>query len=124
MTQVIYPTHTCFDDALDLATGLVREDRRRAVTLRVVHGIVHPYDKPFAHAWLEAGAQVFFCGIQDGEKRVFQISRSEYYAEILVLECTRYTLGHALRLNRQTGHYGPWTAQYRALCRQGESHAQ
>jgi hypothetical protein len=39
-------------------------------------------------------------------------------------EAVRYTFAEALRLNHQSGHYGPWVEEWRALCggnRQWES---
>ncbi len=124
MTQVIYPTQTCFDDALDLLVALCHQDRRRRRALRLVHAVVAPDGAPCAHAWVDDATQVFFQGLVDGAKHTFESSRAEYYTGITVRECTRYTLQQALLHNRRTGHYGPWQARYRALCLGGDPHAQ
>ena len=120
MNLIISPTHTCFDDALDLLVALLRQNQGRRRTLRLVHGIVLAGgSRLWAHAWLQEGDTVFFSGIVDGEKSYFQGSRAEYYAEIQVQEHTSYTVAMALEHNRTSGHYGPWKARYLALCGHG-----
>ena len=124
----IYPTHTCFDNALDFIAAVLQEnpdDRDVLVTeLSLVHGIcLAPDGQPYAHAWVEHGAHCIFAGILDGKQKYFAAFHDDYYAELGVQEVTRYTLQDALTHNRRTGHYGPWERRYRALCgRQEEPH--
>jgi hypothetical protein len=75
-------------------------------------------DEPFAHGWIEDDADdtVGQAGILDGERIWFTVSRPEWYGQMRVQAVTRYRLDDALRLNWQTGHYGPWRPEYRALC--------
>lgn len=58
----IFPTHTCFDDALDYVTERLKNDPRCIEVLSVVHGIcLIPVgtrkDEPYAHAWVEERRQ-------------------------------------------------------------------
>jgi hypothetical protein len=122
----IYPTHECFNDALDFISDVLIQnpDDREALVeeLLLVHGIcLAPDGQPYAHAWVQDGDRCIFCGILDGTRGYFAASRDEYYAEMRVQDVTRYPVHEALRHNRRTRHYGPWLPKYRALCRTTDS---
>lgn len=107
----IYPTHKCFDDALDFLEGLYKEKNPMLYRMRLVHGIcLHPDDgHEYAHAWVEQDEEfVIFAGIYRGENQYFAAAREEYYADAKVQETTKYTLLEALCENHKAGHYGPW----------------
>lgn len=120
---VILPSHTCFDDALDTMVEMLRAagpDAALHEQLFLVHAIVTPEGYPaMAHAWLEDDREqtAIFSGILTGEKRRFVTPKETYYANQRPLSVTRYTYREAFVLNRQSGHYGPWKPEYRALCR-------
>jgi len=127
---VIYPTHKCFDNAMEFC-----ERRARAfhpsieTTLRLVHGIILIPDQPdgltdaragerAVHAWVEDGDLVWDAGLmEDGTPIEFAVQKAEYYAHYRVQETTVYTMWDVLEHNRASGHYGPWRPEYRALCR-------
>lgn len=125
----LYPTHTCFDDALDYL-GLVAtaEGRRGLRGLALVHGIClvpegesfvgagQPGDR-FAHAWVESGGRVIQGAILDGERVYFSILRVEFFEKWRVQDFTRYTPRQAMRQNRLSNHFGPWESKYEALTR-------
>lgn len=114
---VILPTHTCFDDALDLCMALARQSPTLRYTLYLVHGIcIAPDGEHYAHAWVEDGPWCLFTGIYEGSRQHFQAARAEYYADLQITERTRYRLKTAIRHNHASGHFGPWQARYRALC--------
>lgn len=119
----IYPTHTCFDDALDYLELVLRAQGRKSLRrLVVVHGIClhEETSEPFAHAWVEQGDEVHHAGILRGERVWVTIPRDDYYRELRIQDTTRYTPLEAVRRNRATGHYGPWEPQYQALTRDGK----
>lgn len=116
----VYPTNSCFDDALDLLTLLAKE-RNPIIhdpSLRVVHGLVWQAGTPSAHAWVEIGDQCIFRGILEGEARYFSADWQEYYFELVVRETTRYTLREAITHNWKHNNYGPWEERYREFCRE------
>jgi hypothetical protein len=113
----ILPTHHCFDDALDLLTERVREDRSSADRLRLVHGIATADDGHlYAHAWLEEDAMCWDAGLLDNVRVWFSIARDEFYNARRIIATTSYTVAEALRENWRSGHYGPWQPAYRMLC--------
>lgn len=125
--MTIFPTHHCFDDALDFITARVRQDPAVAEsdTLTLVHGIarlpnpdgqLQPGER-FAHAWVEEGNHVWAAGVLDGQRIYFRAERDEYYARLRVEQTTRYSILEAWAENRRTCSYGPWKLEYLALCR-------
>ena len=117
----LYPTFHCFDDALDLIGMLLTEnpdDRDHlSETLVLVHGICRaPDGNLYSHAWVEYEEQAFFRAIIEGEPTYVATSIAEFATEFQVQACTRYSVREAAILNRQSGHYGPWLPQYKALC--------
>lgn len=114
----IYPTHTCFDDALDLISDWVLSDHAEHYHLRLIHGICKmPDGRPYAHAWVERNGTCFFIGIVDGERCIVKATKDEFYTVYLVQETTAYTVLQALDENRKSNHYGPWKPEYRSLCK-------
>lgn len=116
--MIIQPTHTCFDDALDMLCDFYRLRKELVPDLRLVHGICQADDGPFAHAWLEddTTSQVLFVGLVDGERVNLACDRKEFYEHAHVRECTRYTIDEAIWLNRKHENFGPWQVRYRVLC--------
>lgn len=111
----IYPTHTCFDDSLDFLEMLAtRGEPFEHYTL--VHAIVKPEGKRFAHAWLEVDGNVLFSGILEGRKAFFFASKEEYYEQLKIVKAVKYTVKEALKENLRTGAYGPWSEEYRKYC--------
>lgn len=111
----IYPTHTCFDDAVQTLAALAKQRDRRWV--RLVHGICSPEGRPLAHAWVEdlKAHEAYFTGILEGKRVTFAADRYEFRAELNVLESTSYTIQEALAAEEEHG-IGPWESRYRALC--------
>lgn len=127
---VIRPTNTCFDDALDFIAERVKRDVELALhetRLILVHGICLAPEgpligEPFAHAWVEERApgepkQVWQGGILDGERVYYGIDADEFAQMLRPQKVTRYTVREAWLENERTEHFGPWVAEYEALCR-------
>lgn len=127
METRLLPTHTCFDDSLDLIEELVRAGNVAVEEITLAHGIcvmptpdVHHY----AHAWVEVGPQgersecvCMFKLIVSGKPAVFATPLEEFYRDMRVIESTTYTVAEALAENKRTEMYGPWKEEYLALCR-------
>ncbi len=126
MGQLVYPTHVCFDDALDLLVAILKahQDSTKEVqadlagNLYLCHGITNTLDRPSAHAWVEDQKMdtVLFVGIIDGKRTNLKGDRQEYYDQLKVSFVKRYSYQQAYWLNRLTNHYGPWLPQLRELC--------
>lgn len=120
----LYPTHTCFDDALDLIVALVQSNPQLAYTaeIKLVHAVCKsPSGVEFAHAWVERWENMcYFAGIIAGERGYYGAPKSEFYTEYNVQETTKYTVKEAYLYNRSTGHYGPWKKRYQELCGKGD----
>lgn len=120
MAHVILPTHTCFDDSLDLICDRVRDvpALARSRHLRLVHGIalmpLYQPDagRPFAHAWVEEAGYCYTFGLMNGERVMVREARDSFYARLRVRVTTRYTVHQAYLENVRTGHYGPWLEMY------------
>lgn len=120
----IYPTHTCFDDCLDLLEAFVKAEGKAAMAeCRVVHAICTMPEnsaepgEPFAHGWLERGDEAYFCGIIDGEKVIVEANREDYREGLGIQQMTVYSGFDAAYWNRTSNHYGPWLPEYENLCR-------
>jgi hypothetical protein len=120
----ILPTQSCFDDAIEYLEMRVRLNPALAwgKTLILVHAICLAAEgphagEPFAHAWVEEDGRCGSAGLLDGGERIWMtVAREEWYAAHRVQQSTRYTLRDVWRENQQSGHYGPWRPEYRALC--------
>lgn len=114
---VIYPTHACFDDALEfLVHPRFVMDAHALRRARLVHGIcLADDDSPYAHAWVELDGQAWQGGLLDGRHIYYAMPVAELRAQLRVRDCTLYTVRDATRQNVATGHYGPWLAKYRDL---------
>jgi hypothetical protein len=106
MTE-IRPTHSCFDDAIEFFELV---DLDKADAFRIVHGLCYSVLGPYAHAWVEEGDRVWQ-GMPG--RRWFAVDRVWFYAAYNVVERTVYTVLEAAKLNRDSGHYGPWDPRYR-----------
>lgn len=121
----IHPTHTCFDDSLDLMVDLLKAqeepggDRTLVDRLRLVHGTCQaPDGHLYTHAWLEdiENGVATFTGIHQGERRHFQTPTAEYHEHLKMQDLIRYSYSQAFAWNRASGHYGPWDPRLRELC--------
>lgn len=114
----IHPTGTCFDDMLDTLVDILRMHPERVDTLCLVHALIQPDGTSLhSHAWLESADSVLFSLLVEGALQYFQAEKAAYYAETRPTLVQRYTYPQALGLNRLSGHYGPWDARIRALCK-------
>lgn len=117
--NALEPTHTCFDDALDLIVDIVKENPRLGPSdeLQLVHAICKaPTGELFAHAWVEYKEMCIFAGILNGIKTYFQAAKDEYYLNFAVGEHTKYAVKDAILMNWKHGTYGPWEEKYERLC--------
>jgi hypothetical protein len=115
--RTILPTHSCFDDSLDLIELRVKAKIADADVLVLVHGIcTAPDGDPYAHAWVEENGLAWDSGLLDGEAIYYVCSVEEFTKARGVQKTTRYTVREALIENYRTNMYGPWEPEYLALC--------
>jgi hypothetical protein len=120
---VIHPTHTCFDDALDLVEDLMKSDSSFDwKNCLIVHGIAD-CGQLYSHAWLEYGDCCIEMGILDGERVIFEQDKKKYYESRKISDVTKYTVHEALKENLKHEHYGPWEQKYLELCKDYEGNA-
>lgn len=126
----ILPTHTCFDDALDLLAAIAK-DRYGAILnpgiekdfeFKLCHAIcVDPKGKQYAHAFVEdeKNDQVRSMGRVAGHDAIVEYcaDRKEYYDHFKVIKVWRYDLLEAYILNRMHENYGPWQLELLKLCK-------
>lgn len=119
----IHPTHTCFDDALDMLQEAIKAnpDSFTSDELKLVHAIcLNPKGEEYSHAWIESTNShavniVWFTGIYNGKRRQFAADPKEYYEEMKVKETTKYTPMQAWKMNEKFVTYGPWELKYQVL---------
>lgn len=115
----IYPTHTCFDDAIEILCEIIKQDPGIIETteFELVHAIVSPAGKELAHAWIERNREIcFWVGIVEGNQIVFASKRDDYRQQFNVVEEKRYTIREMWEENARHNNFGPWIEKYRALC--------
>lgn len=126
--EVVYPTHTCFDDALDFIEILIKA--KVAVTesdlekYRVVHAICEMPDtgELYAHGWVEDTKEhlCIWRAIIQGKSVWVRGEKSEFYTYFRVKEATVYTIREACEQNKLHNNYGPWKEEYRKLTTDGK----
>ena len=122
----IQPTHTCFDDSIDLMWRILRNLSNWEATdylemrgsLRLAHGLVGGVENPSAHAWVERADwnMVFFVGLIDGKRTDFVTTRDAFYEGYKIIDATYYDYLQVQQENRQHQSFGPWTDEYRSKC--------
>lgn len=112
--MIMYPTHQCFDDAIEFLTARIqRRDLPDTTTLRLVHGMCLAQNgTEYAHAWVEEQGRCVDCGIVDGERVFFQLATPAYYEMRSVQRTRCYTIDEAWAWNLRSGHHGPWEKPY------------
>lgn len=120
----IYPTHSCFDDAMEYIESRVTEDPTLVHDERLVmtHALIEILNGPHqgqigAHAWAEENGEYIQMGIYQGE-RVWVFRTPEEVAQTLrIVDATRYTLKEVHCENVRSGHFGPWKPEHIEHCR-------
>lgn len=124
--MTIYPTHTCFDDALEFLSALLKD---KEISLndsewRLAHGLCRALDVVYSHAWVEHGDKVIFSGIIDvkeGKGRAYMTAdKKEYYDHFHPFDVTTYSAMEAAIMNVTHGTYGPWEQRYKDHCGEGK----
>lgn len=120
----IFPTHTCFDDALDYIVAQLKIHPGMEHTLTLVHGIAIGTCGPhageaYAHGWVEQDGYCVEAGVFRDEKVWYAVKRSQYYRARKIQKSTRYSVEEAWRLNEKHLTYGPWEREYIELCGKG-----
>lgn len=119
----IYPTFSCFDDAVDYLNLLMHEGTPFAEVHahRVVHGIVlSPDGEPSAHAWVENGDEIIQAGIFEGDRVWLKMTRAEFAERYAVQKAVRYSPTELVRMQRVRGP-GPWDPEIRKRCNDGNA---
>jgi hypothetical protein len=114
----LYPTHSCFTDAMELMDYTAMNEPEVLPAWRIVHAICEmPDGTRYAHAWVEDNNLhvAVFAGILNGEKVYMLAQIFDYEHHLKVIESTKYTVKEAAFNNINSGHFGPWEKKYQAL---------
>lgn len=119
LEATLLPTHTCFDDAIEMIEQFLLKKRFPPDGLFLIHAIVAPDGmKDSSHAWVEdKNDTAFFIAILESRKVVVECSAAQYRKELHVKALTAYTMRETWELNKLHRTYGPWKQEYIALCR-------
>lgn len=134
-TSKIYPTHTCFDDALDFIDALISgadtnilfpSNQNKFVfhlcDVWLVHGLILWSGKRFSHAWVKSADLIIQAGFFDMKassirfKSYFALPKESFIEEFNPEDMTEYSIPDAIRMNYRYGHYGPWEEKYLSHC--------
>ena len=122
--NTVYPTYSCFDDALEFIDYVACEYKDEDTSMiTLMHGLMTGDDgAPHAHAWVEdASTQTaIFAGLWKGDKIYFYSPIDQFRQGYKITDTTRYTIKEALLKNLEHQHFGPWEPKYVALCGDGE----
>lgn len=120
--STVYPTHTCFDDAIDIMVEFA-QSHPAAITMEritLVHAICQMDDgQDFSHAWVESKhlGRAYFKGLQNGRKELFECDAKSYRKDLKAREITEYDYSAMVKENYRHATYGPWEKKYIDLCR-------
>ena len=124
----LHPTHTCFDDALELIDQSVKANLIDPFdsSWHVVHALCYaPTGEVYAHGWVERDVSdgpngdtgiVIFKAVFNGKGEYFTTLASEFYEQFEPFDVTRYDLASAATENVRHVHFGPWEDRYKAHC--------
>jgi hypothetical protein len=119
----LYPTGTCFDDAIDYLNWLCTQEpwniKKFNKKYRVVHGICHFEDgRPYAHCWLEKGNKAMDFRMYNDKKVMVQYTKGEFISILKPSRAIRYTIQECCDLEKRVhGHPGPWHPEIITLCK-------
>lgn len=115
----LLPTGTCFDDAMDMLAEYVV----RGVTkdIRLVHGFCCWARRPYAHAWIELGNEVYEGKFMAGDRVFMIMPKTAFYKDMVITEPTRYDVAEVAQLTQEHGNYGPWDYRYKKALAQSKS---
>lgn len=117
MGAKILPTHTCFDDTVEIITHLGKENPRCLKEIKIIHAIcTMPNGAPYVHAWVELGNEAMFVGIIKKKKAIVTVDKPQYRESLKVQEVTEYGVFEAAVMDVKYG-YAPYKPEYRALTR-------
>jgi hypothetical protein len=123
--NTVYPTYSCFDDALEFIDYVACEYKDEDTSMvTLVHGLMTGDDgEPHAHAWVEDSTTnlAVFAGILKGEKIYFYAPIDQFRKCYKITDTTQYTIREALLKNLEHQHFGPWEPKYVALCGSGDT---
>lgn len=123
----LWPTQTCFDDALDFITFQISSLKLTLATCPfiLVHGVVtYAGLGPFPHAWVEepnkrapGEALVWQGAYRNGvPPRIFYPMRFAEFSRLYqVHKRIAYTCVEADKLNEKHLNFGPWDEELRAM---------
>lgn len=114
----LLPTHTCFDDTLEVIADAARNNPREIWSkIVLVHGIIAPVGmERFAHAWVEIEGKPAGVFLVNGERVLITFEPEDWEKHFPVESCTRYSVEEAWEQNRIHCTFGPWLAEYHELC--------
>lgn len=124
----IYPTGTCFTDALEMLETVAREQPLEIDRYTLVHAIcimpgqnnLAAAGERYAHAWLDKftphGTEAWQRGIWCGHLVEFVVASIELERELRPQRMWRYSPRMALEQNREHHNFGPWEPELLALC--------
>lgn len=117
----LYPTHTCFDDAIEIIEFFCKSNPAliKMESISLIHAVIHPpkYDI-HAHAWIEWHFRnaIFQKNVYQGEKIITEFHRDTYWQNSRVLIYRKYSMKDVARLNKESGTYGPWDEVFKKYC--------
>lgn len=123
MKERLQPTGTCFTDALEVLSDIVKNNPRKAwQACYLVHGIVAPGDgsQTYSHAWVETPKGVYHVALSGTERVAILFTPEDFSRIFKVVDCTRYTARDAYLENSKHGNFGPWEEKYVRLCKNFE----
>ncbi len=115
----LYPTKTCFDDAIDFLNLLYKKQpwyvEKMNKQWRVVHGRAD--DGEFSHCWLTKGNSCFDFKLFKSEKIMVEYTREEFEKIYRPRKQIPYTVRDCCHLEKRVyGYAGPWDPEIRNLC--------
>ena len=128
-TRSLYPTNTCFDDAMEYIEFRLTEDPslvhdERLILTHVLAEVLEPgphQGEIITHAFCVENGECVDMWILNGERVAAFRTPSEMAQSLRIIESTRYNLKQVHQENVRSGTYGPWEQKYLDHVRNRES---
>lgn len=122
----VYPTHSCFDDAIEYIIHIGETDQGYLKNLSITHALLKVNNKQFvgqhkgkfAHAWVNDKKKktILHSGIKGGERVIISWDNEVYFEHHEIIEFTEYTVEEIIEMNAKFLSYGPWEERYLKYC--------
>lgn len=129
--MILYPTHHCFDDAIEFIAEFVAYYPDSVDSLRVVHAICRSDDNTgntangnvlYIHAYVKSlEDNLCFFDVKIDDKQLHcMVETAQYETALHIQTSIQYTIRQVLRECRKSDTAGPWRQDFIDFCNKSD----